>query len=88
MFTKCSDSLTAKLESLVEKSTKLTEAVSMVAAVLDHKIKQLEQKNSDLAARMDDLENYARLDNLSVYGVITSTSDQILRGRVDSKANS
>ena len=55
MFTKYSESLTAKLESLVEKST--TEAVSRVAAALDHKINQLEQKNRDLTVRVDDLEN-------------------------------
>ena len=64
------------------------EDVSMVAAVLDHKMNQPEQKNRDLAARMDDLENYTRLDKLSGYAIPKSSSDQNVRRRVDSKANS
>jgi len=67
LFTKFAEDFTAKLGSLIEKST--TEAVFKATAVLDHKIKKIEQENTNLKTRVDDLENYTRLDNLIVHGL-------------------
>lgn len=83
-LSKFREEFTTMLESLVEKST--TEAVSKATADMDVKIKHLEQENTNLKTRMDDMENYTRLDNLVVHGLPESTEPNSASPQSDAPA--
>lgn len=69
---------------MVEKST--TEAICKVTTVLEHKISQVELENTNLKVRVDDLENYTRLDNLIVHGLPETTEPKFQSSHSDETA--
>src|SRR6218665_2570789 len=57
----------SELKSLVDKSA--ADSVAEATEILIHKVSVLEQENKSLKLRIDDLENYSRLDNLIIHGL-------------------